>query len=341
MNKNIGHFQAFDKDFFTKHQAKLLWLLNAPVSKHWFRYVLRIKGHDLRASVKITVIAPNSFSYGDRHFNEGGVWFTERTTDFRVHPKYGKRLYYAFRPVWWVAHFWDWVLADRFLPRLSFGLLTLTAYPAAGANSPVDGEVSRSAGAFNETFSTIRAGAGDSADATSTTMEAGRLDSSGTTNQYTRLFRGIALFDTSAITAFGVISGVVLSLYGTTKVNNLGSPALHIAGSTPASNSTLANADYGQVQRTSFGSVGYASFSAAGYNDITLNASGISNISKTGISKFSTQLDWDINNSFTGAWAGGVASILRCSTADASGTSQDPKLVVTYASPSGAFFTFL
>src|SRR3990167_8948353 len=117
--KNQGHFQAFNKEFFNQHQATLLKLVNGRLTRKWFRYVLRIDGDKSPVGDNlITRIEPNAIRWGN-------------TWEFRTHPKFGKRIYYAFRPFWWTLHFWDWLIAERFLPKYSFGLLILTVYPDA------------------------------------------------------------------------------------------------------------------------------------------------------------------------------------------------------------------
>jgi hypothetical protein len=141
------------------------------------------------------------------------------------------------------------------------------------------------------------------------------------------------LFDTSSIGSGKIVSAATLSLFGTTKANALGDPSIDIVSSSPASNTTLAASDYGNLGSTSFANIAYASWSTSGYNDFSLNAGGISNISLTGVSKFGSRLGWDTANSFTGTWAGASTSALRCNQADASGTANDPKLVVTYSLP--------
>lgn len=334
INKQSGPFLAFDAQWFARHQRGLLWLCNAPLVRLWFRWILRIH-RDLPVTERIIEIRPNCITYGARRTAEG----VELKTDFRAHVKFAKRIYYAFRPLWWAIHFWDWLVADRFLPQLSYGFDTLTAYPAAGANSPMDGLVQR--GGVNESFSTIRAGAGNVGAATPTTNEA-LLRGSSTSNQFDYLTRSIICFDTSALTASASISSAVFSGYGSSKSNGLGSADIHICAATPAATDAIVAADFSQLGSTSFANVTYASFSTTGYNNFTLNASGISNISKTGVSKFGYRLSWDINNSFTGTWGSFQSSTLYIRSADQTGTSQDPTLVVTYtlANPArnGDFF---
>jgi hypothetical protein len=150
--------------------------------------------------------------------------------------------------------------------------------------------------------------------------------------------RAIYTFDTSPIGSGQTVSSVVLSLQGNDKQNSIGSDVLHITSSSPASNNTLVAADFGQLGSTDFGSVTYASFSLTAYNDITLNSSGIANINPTGISKFGARGGWDLNNNFTGTWSSFGHCYYYLYFADQTGTTKDPKLVVTYsagAPPSG------
>jgi len=207
-------------------------------------------------------------------------------------------------------------------------MATYTLYPDAsfGATT-VDGFVGRAI-AGTETLATIRSGAGTDSlyDANPDLVYIG---ASTTINQFNEIDRGILTFDTSSIVDSDTITSVVLSLYGNAKSNGLGSPDLHIAGATPTVDNNVEPADYNLCQTTSFGSISYASFTNAVYNDITLNASGIANVSKTGISRFSVQLSWDINNSFTGSWSSGLSSFFKWVSADGGGAVTGPKLTVT------------
>lgn len=372
---------VFNKNWFEKYQSRLLWLLNNSLTKRWFRWCLRIRRYDLDIKASIVKIAPNYFTIdaGMRFFNTSDLLKTnfenpdlprsERrkakhywkkikmgkmedkqhllpalTTAFRTHDKYAKRLYYAFKPFWYLLHFMDWAMLDRVeaVTHLSFGFTTLTQYPGStGANNPVDGFVSE--GGDNSTLATLRAAAGNNADTTSTEIQT-RLVCSATTNQFSGLDRGLEFYDTSAIGSGSTISAAVNSLYGSTNFNGGGTlPDIHVASGNAASTTTLATSDYAQANfgSTSYGSVVGASFSTSAYNDITFGAPGIANISKTGISKFSTQLSWDINNSFTGTWSNGRQWQLYPFGSDQSGTANDPKLVVTYAAGAAAGTNFL
>lgn len=322
-SKHIGPWLAFDAHWFARHQRTLLWLLNAPLLCVWFRWVLCVSYRG-----RISEIQPHAISYGDRLvFDKQWRPLWQRTTEFRTHPKYAKRIYFAFRPLWWVLHYWDELVADQWMPQFSFGFDTLTAYPSAGSVSPVDGNVSR--GGVNETFSTIRAGSGNSFTNTPTTVEAW-LRGSSTTNQFDYLFRGIMCFDTSSLGASAVISAAVFSGYGSSKTSGLGSDNIHVCGATPAAFDTLANSDFGQVGSTSFANIAFASFNTGAYNDFTLNSSGQTHINKTGITALGWRLGWDLNNSFGGTWGSFTSTYMYVRSADQTGTSEDPYLTVTY-----------
>jgi hypothetical protein len=316
----------FDKLWFQKYQKLLLYFANTFIG----RYILRIQGkRSLVGKNKIVGITPNAI-----YWKKGKTYVAE----FRTHNKFSKRLYYAFYPLWWLMHQWDTLFANNFQPAWNLGFDTTgDLFPAAGSNSPVDGQVSRIG--VNETLATIVAGAG-----TAFNNAYGNLSTyllaTGTSGQYSNLDRSIFLFDTSVIPAGATIDSAVVSLYGAAKNNGLGSPDLIIVASSPASTSTLANGDFQTIGSVSFGSVTYANFSLVAYNDITLNASGRANITKAGISKFGARNSFDFNGSGA-TWASGADSYVQPWEADRAGTSEDPKLVVTYTVAGGGFFALL
>lgn len=328
---------VFGKKWFEKHQSKLLWFLNAPVIKYWFRWVMRIHSFDCPSNVKITNIQPNNFSWGDRYIKKGKKILHERTTDFRTHDKYSKRLYFGFKYVWWTMHALDWVALDRVpeLVKLSFGFTTLTQYPGSiGANNPVDGIVKRDVA--SESWATLRDNANaNEVDDTATSATVIRIKSDTATDMWEIITRAIFVFDTSSIDDAATISATVLSLYGSNaSADGLGcTPNIDIYTSTPASNTALANGDYSQIGTTSqTGSpITYAGWNASAYNDFTFNSTGRGNVSKTGMSKFGARnANYDVANT-PPSWVSGVGSQLFCYFSENSGTTNDPKLVVTYS----------
>lgn len=312
---------VFSKEWFLEHQKKLLWLANTYLGKRLFRI-----HKDCPRGRRIIKLLPNCYTWD----NEDGTV----STDFRTHDKFAKRLYYGLKPLWYALHFWDWLFADRYYPELSFEFDTLTAYPAAGAVSPCDGYVVRSG--VNETFTGIRSGAGTSA-VNSISDFITSLYGSTTSNQYERIRRAIYMFDTSSTPDEAVIRTGVFSIFGTGKVNTLSLSDSHggcgIGSVNPAATNDLVAADYNIAN---WGSdryatdIGYAAWSITSYNDFTFNATGIAAISKTGITKIGARSAVDIDNG-TPNWVSSGQYRLQGDYADQTGTSQDPKLVVTYS----------
>lgn len=320
---------VFGKKWFETHQSKLLWLLNTPIIKYWFRWVMRIKENGV-----INKITPNSYSFNGRYINDKEI---EITTDFRNHNKYSKRLYYSFKLFWYLIHFWDFT--TQIQPQLNMGFDTLTQYPGStGAGNPVDGKIFR--GGVNEAFSTIRAGAGTGTDTTNARVG---IFADTTSEQYTQLERYLACFDTSSITDGATISSAVFSIYGFIKNEGLTGQSIGIVSSNPASTSSLSSSDYSTLGTTRFASdVALATINTAGYEDFSLNATGIATISDTGITKLGVKISCDIDNSAP-TWVSGANARWNFYQASRAGTSEDPKLVVTYSIviPDTGFFNIL
>ena len=322
------YWTAFGSLFFLLHQDKLLWLLNTPVIGKWFRYVLRISGESSAVgSLKIDRILPHAIFWwqGDK-----------QVAEFRTHAKFSKRLYYAFAPLWWTLHAWDWCVADRWVPELSFGFSTLTRYPDANPETTtVDGSVEHNIGAY-DTWAAIQGGAGTGAFPDAASEAALWIAAGASAGQWQVISRGIFLFDTSTLTANASISDAVISLYGQSKQDVEGwTPNIDIYTSAPASNTALVAGDFDSLGTTSqTGSpITYAGFSTAGYNAFTLNATGRGNVSLTGISKFgSRNANYDVANSAP-AFTAFASNGIQIYFADQAGTANDPKLVVTYTKP--------
>jgi len=199
-----------------------------------------------------------------------------------------------------------------------------TFNPVAGANSPMDGFSSRFG--VDQSFSDIRAGAGNVSNDTDATFNV-QLRASTTGTQFSELYRPIMCFDTASLSGY-TIASATLSLYVVSVSTGLGTTdfTLEIVAATPASTSAIADADYSQLGSTSFSSKAYASISTSAYNDFILNASGLTNINKTGVSKFGARSGWDLTGSFTGTWSSSATNNYVIQSAD--NGSNKPKLVV-------------
>lgn len=205
-------------------------------------------------------------------------------------------------------------------------------YPDANPETAsVDGYVSRSVS--SEIWSSLTSGAG-TGKSDSGTFLANYIAASTTSNQFAILYRNIMLFDTSGLPDTAVVSAATLSIYGASKADSLSAaPDSNIYSSTPASNTALANADYGNLGSTAFSTaITYSSISTSGYNDFALNASGISAISLTGISKFGLRnANYDVANSAPN-WVSNAWTQVQFYASEG-GAGFKPKLVVTYVIP--------
>jgi len=301
---------VFDAEWFKQHQW---WLLP---------YASRNRDNLFIGTNKPLVeIAPDHVTWEE----EKGLYSTE----FHVHHVYGRRLYARLSPLWNLMHRIDMSTFGRSV-GLNFGFDTLTRYPDAHAEtSTVDGYVNIKS-TYGTTWSALRSATTGTASADDgTSFICAGLQAHTTTDKWYWLYHGFFLYDTSALTSSATISAATLSLYWDSGASALGTMTTHVVSSSPASNTALVKDDYEQVGSTSFGSIN--SYGAA-YNDISLNASGLANISKTGISKFGTLCGWDFDNSAP-TWVSGANSYFTCRGADDTtvNNGKDPKLVVTYS----------
>lgn len=337
-NEKEQHMIVFSKEWFKKHNKTLCWFANAPIIKYWFRWLLRIQ-KDIPWNEKIEEITPSSFTYGKKLLltDKGLRW--QQTTDFRIHEKFGKRLYYGLKPLWYLLHFWDWSTAVQ--PKLNLGFDTLTVYPDAGAgNTTVDGSVTMSnpLSDSSKSWSLIRNGAGSAANATGSLIGM-TIYSHNSTWRWNYIERCIFTVDTSELTADATITDAMFSCRGASKSDDLGiSPNIDVYTSAPADDNDLVAGDFDSLGTTSMtGSpISYSSWVTQSWNDFTFNATGRGNISKTGISRFGLRnANYDVNN-VEPAWSNQLSSTILLYSSDwQGGTTYDPKLVVTYTAPSG------
>jgi hypothetical protein len=166
-----------------------------------------------------------------------------------------------------------------------------------------------------------------------------RMDAFGSTDVWAILGRVIMVFDTSTLGSAN-ISAATLSLYGVSKQDpaTAAAPTYNLYQGASQSNTIVGNADYqGNLNQSTelTTTFTYASFTTSAYNDYTLNAAGLSHINKNGVTKIS----WKIANYDVGAqtptWSAGTDARAVASSADETGTSQDPKLVITYTLVTG------
>lgn len=212
------------------------------------------------------------------------------------------------------------------------GNTTSTFYPDADPESTsVDGFANKGAGLSS--WAASRSAAGDGSNDTSTSGIVVQSEQAGA-NDYP-IKRTFYLFDTSALPDGDTIDSATLSIYSTGSGNDTesSSPAdLVLTESNPASNTAIVNSDYDIGNWASF-TTEFASridlgtfIGTSQYHVFTLNASGLSNISKTSISKFGVRAANDFDNNAPTARSYGFGYY-----ADQTGTTNDPKLVVIHS----------
>jgi hypothetical protein len=150
------------------------------------------------------------------------------------------------------------------------------------------------------------------------------------------LSRAFCLFDASAIGDADTITAAVLDFFHVStdfaNGDNDGDDYISLNASSPATNTNLITADYSQVGGVEYGSApDFGSLTSGAYNTVTLTAAGRELVSKTGVSKFVLREGHDFEDS-------AVADVneAKFSSADHPGTSQDPKLTVTYTAAGGS-----
>lgn len=213
-----------------------------------------------------------------------------------------------------------------------------TFYPDPNTETTsVDGYVLQDTPAPRTTWSGIRNDTtSDIVDDSGTTLRTILRKFENDADPWNNMTRSIFLFDTSSLPDTATISAVTLSLYAASKIEAGGgfTPAVEygIVSSNPTSNTALAVGDYDPAKfgTTDFATrQAYTAITTSAYADFALNASGIANVSLTGISKFAIRVGSDIDNSEPSG-TGDTYREVNFSSADVAGTTQDPKLVVTY-----------
>ena len=219
----------------------------------------------------------------------------------------------------------------------SVGNTTLTVYPAAGAVSPVDGYVARE-NPPPEDWNTIRNGAGTGAyplDASGWNAGLWSLDG----GVFTYLYRAYELVDTSAIPDDVTITAAEWNLYfanrSTAMVINE-TLDLNVVSGIPTADNNLVASDFNisHFGTTVWGELSWNNGIDGQYNAIALNSTGLSNINKTGLSRFGFRLSGDVSGTAPTRTDNTDAQEIYWDwyLADQAGTTNDPKLVVEYPS---------
>ena len=315
------------KHWFKNNQQLLLWMANTSygrdllcIDKNYSK-IIQVLPHAIKCELE-----PGKYLYDFRTHEKWAKVIRTRGKDFQVYAQYYKQPFILFSR----SHLLDFNLAatvTNFFPN------------ASGDPSPttVDGTATRDNGG-SETFATIRAGNGTGTTDGSTLDIVALIQSTAILDQYTLLKRAYILFDTSALTSAATITSATCGIVGESIGNdNMGQSAV-LCNSNPASNTALANSDYQRTSQfdTDYGAaqIGLASWTtdSTTYNTFTVNATGLTAISKTAVTKYGLGLSGDVANSAP-TWALNKTAKATGLSAENTGTSLDPKLAVTYTVP--------
>lgn len=324
-------FKRINEDaWFKTQQTLLLWMANTDYG----RKLLCIDPN----FPKITNFTKNSITGVLDVKKKGKKYLITKKTDVRIGAKWANVIRYrwqefqAYSQEYYALH--KKPVLFPVVPQWNFAYTTSTFYPDPNVETTtVDGRVFR-APAPSEVWATIRAGDGTNSNDSASGADAGTgldADDAANPSKYTYLGRAFFLFDTSSISDTDSVDSGTFSLYITSKNDALGGGSVRMVTSAPASNTALANGDF-----TSQGTTAQATdltisgITTTAYNDWTLNATGLSNITKTGVSKFGTRLARDADDS-TPTWATAASENILFYYADQASTTNDPKLVVVHS----------
>jgi len=215
---------------------------------------------------------------------------------------------------------------DKNIVKGKIGNTTSTFYPS------VDGWAKWSGSTAS--WGTARGSSGNDSSSTATELFAQLKWNSS----WIEMERGITVFNTSAIPNTDTITSATYSIQGLagSSVSSGFLDSVAVVKPTTSSTSSLTPSDYniGNWATTQLATNKTISTISTSYNNFALNASGISNISKTGFSYFGIMCENDRANTDPSLGAGFFYSLAYFKSDNTAGTSSDPKLVVEHSAPS-------
>lgn len=329
----------FDRRWFEKYQDHLVRFVNTRLGR-WF---FAIGEDDIPFAKKIMEIAPNRVSLDYKVIKVNGEWRLQKTTVFRTHNRYQKRLEYIYRrmkniiPAAALAKMMQPGVAGWQVVMPFLALTTDTFYPDPNTETTsVDGWAQDSSSTL---WSVLQPAAGDGAADSNAAGSGSDIACPmvlGASPDFYTIRRGIFLFDTSSIDNSAVVSAATFSNYITKTWDEMTTAgSISVCSSAPASNTAIVAGDFDSLGTTKFATdQTIAGISLDAYTDWALNGSGLAAISLTSVTKLGTRCKADIDNSAPTIGGSGNKSMgTEVSFAETTGTSKDPKLAVTYSVP--------
>lgn len=209
-----------------------------------------------------------------------------------------------------------------------------TIYPDANPEtSSVDGYATETT---NGTWATVRAAAGDSADASGALIDLNIYYDAGAYDVWSRA--GFVFDAADELGDLDTISAAKVQ-YVATAVSDSWTDSVSLVTWAPASETNIVAGDYdsfdlsGTKQATDV-LLSNITADSSTLNDLTLNATGRGNISKTVRTLFGIIFTSDADNSAPGAPSNGEESRVQIATADTGlGAEKRPRLEVTHTAP--------
>lgn len=321
---DVRRILEIDRRFFEKYQRQLLWLVNTRIGRWYFRIQ-----NDHPGDRRFVRILPHALEW---ELGDGRKAIAFKTAD-----RYANRLKHSLRHVKaflialgaGMAPSPEGAVALQFL----FAGITTSFYPDPDTETTtVDGYAQH--GGVSLSWSDIRSGAGNFSEDNNEDYIFAYWLATAVSNQWDTVARSIFLFDTAAIDAASTISSASFKFYCVTKTAPTDADAtkreLRVVSSSPAANTSITGTDYATLGTTTFGAFSYAGLTTGAVNTVALNASGLANITKGGISKFGARSGADQDNSAP-TWASGDTYAVYGRFAEYTGTASDPTLEVVYS----------
>ncbi len=312
------------KSLFRKYAKLVTWFANTQLGRDYLKH-----NNFSIPSEKLGLLLPNG--YIRQEGNQAQMVVTTRAV-------YAPRLYPALQMIDGLQTTLQetrelllWYLGLRFQPAWATNRLlsTLVVYPDGNPESTsVDGYVTRSNGGAYETWAVLRAGAGTGHVDTDVIIYVASQSSNGVADTYLQLGRGIILFDTSAFPSNGTLT-VGANTVAMTQQTTYTTENHSLVLSTPASNTVLANSDYGQTGTTK------QATDVSNPGTFTLNTTGEGNLAipgglGAGITKFAIKMTRDNDNSAP-TWE--TVKDYGCIYHSSDAGSNRPTLTLTYTLP--------
>lgn len=134
------HHLAFTPEWFRANLSRLCRAFNAPLLGRWMRRGLGLQQDGRVVDVRVDSIVIET---SPGHFEYTG-WTGDVVAQF---------VYDIAKPLWWAIHYWDEWIADRWIPQLSYGFSTLTAYTQSRLSRAYDATIVSIASSFVSTYS--------------------------------------------------------------------------------------------------------------------------------------------------------------------------------------------